>query len=272
MKHRIRGLGWLLCIAVAGILLSLSVDQDPIKSLITSPVIRLIAKLIGMGFSAGAGVFSYYRSEKRHLDTSVVQAREKARAHLADMLVSAIQNIFIGETPQTIRANIMLTEGDELHMLASANMDVFPDFKVHLRKGQGCAGLAWEQALSTSMNDCWRPVLATQAQLTRAQLRRRWNLSDDQVAKTSHILWILSIPLFMNAGNTRSFVGVLNFDGVHKPLRSPDRLRQPDFIGDCVAFGDNVVLVAGEAKLLPGLVDSRMRGRVRFRRPLLREV
>jgi hypothetical protein len=259
VKHRIRGLVVLVLIAVAGILISLFVDQEPIKSLLAWPVVRFVVKLVGMAFSAGAGVFSYYRSEKRHQDTSIVQAREKARVHLTDMLVSAIQNMFIGETPQTIRANIMLAEGDELHMLASANMDVFPDFKVHLRKGQGCAGLAWKRAVSTAMNDCWRPVLATQAQLTRAQLRRRWNLSDDQVGKTSHILWILSIPLFLNAGSTRSFVGVLNFDGVHKPLNSPHRLRHPDFIGACVAFGDNVIQVAGEAMLLPGQIDSRMR-------------
>jgi uncharacterized membrane protein YhhN len=87
VKQHIRGLGLLVFIAVASILISLSVDQEPIKSLLVWPVVRFVVKLVGMAFSAGAGVFSYYRSEKRHLDTSVVQAREKARVHLADMLV-----------------------------------------------------------------------------------------------------------------------------------------------------------------------------------------
>jgi hypothetical protein len=126
--------------------------------------------------------------------------------------------------------------------------------------------------VSASMNDCWRPVHATQAQLTRALLRRRWRLTDEQVARTSHILWILSIPLFLKAENVRRFVGILNFDGVHEALMSPQRLSQPDFIGECVAFGDNVVEVAADARLLPGQVDSRMRRRLLFKRPLLKEV
>ena len=145
----------------------------------------------------------------------------------------------------------MVVEHEELTMLASANMEVFPDYQLRLRRGQGCAGTAWERAVAASTYNFWRPVQATQTQLTKALLRRRWKLTEEQISRTAHILWILSIPLFFRVGSRREFAGVLNFDGVHEPLRSPHRLMQPDFIGQCVTLGDNLVDVAAAAGLLP---------------------
>lgn len=240
MRTRIKGLGWLITIALAGILASIAVDQDPLRTLIGSSVLRMTIKAVALAFSAGSGVFSYVRSEQRHAESSEKQARKESIESFEEMLLSAIQNLFVGEMTSTIRANVMLTSGEVLEMLASANMRIFPDYDVRLRKGQGCAGVAWEHAVQGSVDDFWKPLYASQTQLTVPQLKRRWHLSDDQIRLTRHILWILSIPLFRKSEAGRTFIGVLNIDGVHDPLQHPERLAQREFLGRCVAVGERI--------------------------------
>lgn len=159
---------------------------------------------------------------------------------------------------ETIRANVMVVSGNELRMLASASMLVFPDYRVRLRKGQGCAGVVWQNAVEGPINDCWKPVYITRAQLTAKLQKEKWRLTDEQILQTSHILWILSIPLFARKQGQRTFLGVLNYDGVHKPLKRPGRLSQSDFVGECVAMGERMAeVVSGQGALLLGQIDVR---------------
>ena len=183
-------------------------------------------------------------------------------ALLEATLVSSIQNLFVGELPQTIRANLMVVSGNELQMLAGSNMLVFPDFRVRLRLGQGCAGAAWEQAEGSSISDFWRPVVATSTDLTTRRQRDMWHLTEEQVRLTAHILWIVSIPLFTRSHGQLTFLGVLNFDGVHQQLRHADRLSRPDFLGQCAAVGERVAeVVSTSGSPLFGEIDPGARNR-----------
>jgi hypothetical protein len=126
-------------------------------------------------------------------------------------------------------------------MFCSANMKIFPDYQMQLGIGQGCAGVAWQKAISDPISECWRPVYAPRAQLTGGQLQSRWKLSSEQIRLTTHILWVLSIPLFRNDRGKREFLGVLNFDGVNAELSQPERLQESQFIGSCAAIGERIV-------------------------------
>lgn len=257
MPRRVRGLSLLLPIVALGVIASLALDLDVIKALIGSPAVRGVIKALALAFSAGSGVYSYIRSEQRHRDSSLSQERRDAMGRLEDTLASSVQNLFVGERPETIRANVMIASREELHMLASVNMLVFPDYKVRLRKGQGCAGVAWQQALDATVSDFWKPVVATSMDLTTGLKKDKWKLTEDQVLVTRHILWIVSIPLFRRSQGQRTFLGVLNFDGVHRPLEHPERLSQSDFMGQCAAIGERVAeVVSSQAALLLAQVDA----------------
>lgn len=178
--------------------------------------------------------------------------RKEALKRLEETLASAIQFLFVGEARDTIRANVMTVSGEDLRMLASVNMLVFPDHRMRLRRGKGCAGSAWARAVAGPIEDCWKPVYATETMLTPSLLKERWKLSDEQIAQTRHILWILSIPLFQRTERQRTFLGVLNFDGVHRALKDPGKLAEPDFIGRCVAMGETVAESVAELAALTG--------------------
>ncbi len=257
MHRRMRGVWPLLGIVGVGVAVTIAMDLDAAKKLITSVELRAGIKAFALAFSAGSGVYSYIRSEQRHLESSLKQERRDTIARLEDMLASSIQNLFVGERPETIRANVMIASREELHMLASVNMLVFPDYKVRLRKGQGCAGVAWQQALDAAVSDFWKPVVATSMDLTSSLKKGKWKLTEDQIQMTSHILWIVSVPLFRRSQGQRTFLGVLNFDGVHRSLEHPERLSQSDFMGQCAAIGERVAeAVSSQGALLPTQVDA----------------
>jgi len=166
-------------------------------------VLLIALKAAALVLAAGSGVFSYVRSEQRHRESAEARSRRDAMAELEATLFSCIQNLFVGERLPTIRANVMTAEEDELRMPASANMRVYSDYRVRLKKGQGCAGLAWQRAVDGPVAECAQPVYVPKAQLTTASLRRKWKLTEEQIRLTSHILWILSIPLFSKGGSQR---------------------------------------------------------------------
>ena len=262
MPSRIRGLWLLLPIIILGIGASLVVDLEFFKTFVTSTPVRILIKGIALALSSGAGVVSYVRSEQRHRESSREQQRREAVALLESTLASSIQNLFIGERPETIRANLMVAAGNELRMLAGCNMLVFPDSKVRLRKGQGCAGAAWQQAFDATISEFWRPVVAMTTDLTRRRKKDTWHLSDDQIRLTSHILWIVSIPLFRTRQGQRTFLGVLNFDGVHERLRNEVRLSNAEFLGECASVAERVaeIICSPPASLLTNIDASSRKG------------
>jgi hypothetical protein len=155
VSERTRGLRILLPLVAFGVIVSLAVDLDAVKAMIASSVVRAAIKVLGRMLSSGSGLYSYIRSEQRHRESSLRQERREALARLEGMLASSIQNLFVGELSYTIRANVMIVSGDELQMLAGANMLVFPDDKLRLRGRQGCAGVAWEHAVKGPIDECW---------------------------------------------------------------------------------------------------------------------
>jgi hypothetical protein len=90
------------------------------------------------------------------------------------------------------------------------------------------------------MNECWVPVYAPKAKLKTKSLKAMWNLTDSQVQATRHILWVLSVPIFYRNESEHRFLGILNFDGVGRPLRSPMRLEDLNLLGDFVALAERV--------------------------------
>ena len=143
----------------------------------------------------------------------------------------------------------MVLADERLRILAGANMKLFPDHDLTLAIDQGCAGVAWRQAIAGSINDCWKPVYAPDARLTPDHLERTWKLTQGQIDATRHVRWILSLPLFLKEGTGRRFLGVLNFDGVGEQLADPSRVEHNDFLGTCVAFGERIAEI---------LVDDRL--------------
>ena len=253
MRRGTPGIWPLLAVVTVGVTAAIAVDLDATKKLIVSAELRAGIKAIALLLSAGSGVFSYVRAEHRHHDSSLRQERRDAMARLEDTLASSVQNLFVGERPETIRANVMVVSKEELSMLASVNMLVFPDYKVRLRIGQGCAGVAWQQALDATVSDFWKPVVAASTDLTAGLKKVKWRLTEDQILLTRHILWVVSIPLFRKSQGQRTFLGVLNFDGVHRALKHPERLSQSDFMGQCAAIGERVAeLVASQESGLAG--------------------
>ena len=161
MARRVRGLKLLLPMVILGVAVSVAVDLDAVKALIGSPELRAAIKVVALAFSAGSGVYSYVRSEVRQNESSLEQERKEALKRLEETLASAIQYLFVGEGRDTIRANVMTVSGEELRVLASVNMLVFPDHKMRLRKGQGCAAQYGKKQLKglwkTSGSRCTPP-------------------------------------------------------------------------------------------------------------------
>ncbi len=240
MSKGLRTLFIIVPVALVGIVLSIAVDSDPVKATIASDLARLLIKSAALILAASPGIVSYARAEHRAGQALTAQAAREGVADLEDILVSAISILFDGEPTHHIRANVMLRIGEKLKMFCSANMKVFPDYQMELAKGQGCAGVAWEKAMGDPMSECWKPVYAPKTQLAAKQLRSRWNLSAEQIAMTTHILWVLSIPVFGKVGGRRDFLGVLNFDGVLADLQQSDIIREEKFIGTCVAVGERI--------------------------------
>jgi len=154
------------------------------------------------------------------------------------LLKAAIVRLFPGEDHAMIRANIMTVRDDHLGILCSLNMELYPDSEIQLSYGQGCAGAAWKRAFEAPMSERWVPVVALSARVTPKQLRERWGFTDDQISMTRRLLWVLSVPIFERQAGYSEFVGILNFDGVVKPLKRTSRLRDAALHKDSADLAD----------------------------------
>jgi hypothetical protein len=237
---------------------SILVDLEPIKTTLSSPILRVVIKSAALLLAASPGIVSFARAELRAEQGLAEKSAKEGIAELQNILVSAISILFDDEPMNHIRANVMLRIGDRLKMFCSANMAVFPDYQMELSKSQGCAGVAWERAVTVPISECWKPVFAPKTQLTTRQLRSRWKLSAEQIGMTSHILWVLSVPIFGNVRGRREFLGVLNLDGVVAELRHPDVIGKKEFIGSCVKVGERIAdHLLTECKAVLVRLDSR---------------
>ena len=162
-------------------------------------------------------LYSLYRAEARC-------AMSEALAKSKNLLEAAAKRLFQEEDLKNVRANFMLVEGKgserKLWIFASWNMDLWPDKDIRLLYGQGCAGVAWKRACEKGVREQWLPVVALPG-LYGEDLYKKWRLSGEQIEKTRHVSWILSVPVFIKDGNGHpQLIGVLNFDGIQNLSKS----------------------------------------------------
>jgi hypothetical protein len=220
--------------------------RDPLP-----PWLRLALTIASVGLAAVPGLYSFLRAEERAQSSEISRERREALDDLEQDLIAAITRLLPKEDLSRIRANVMVVREDRLHILAGANMRLYPDHDLTLGYDQGSAGVAWKRAIEAPMNECWRPLFAPNAQLTPAELRTRWSLDPEQIGRTRHVLWILSIPLFFKSRSGRAFLGILNFDGVNTPLERPGRLQERSFWGTAVTLAERIAEILVQDRLVP---------------------
>jgi len=223
---------WLpVILAAFGVVGNILLNTGLRDRLVQEPWLLLGLTAITLLCASVLPIVSFLRAESRY-------HRRESIGALQRLLAEAIRRIFPGEDPGRIRANVMTVQGDELAILSSVNMDLYPDLDVRWGYDQGCAGTAWKRASEAPMSERWVPVLAPNAQVSADDLTREWRLTKEQIQKTSHVLWVLSTPLFITEGEQSRFVGVLNFDGVSGDLSNMGRLRDESIHKDCADIGD----------------------------------
>lgn len=227
-----------LAIALVGILANLVLDYlTATGQLGPHHGLRFyVFRLLALAAAVFPGLFALARTEMRE---SARRRREQLDT-LTSVLEASVRRLFPDENPYLVRANVMLAEGDQLRVLCGWNMEAYPDSRMNLAYGQGAAGNVWKRATENPPSECWQPVYAPKAQLNRRSLKEKWLLGDEEIRNTSHILWILSTPLLHRQGESLRFLGVLNLDGVTRPLRSMEVFEDDRFHLHCVAVADHV--------------------------------
>jgi hypothetical protein len=236
---------WLVCVAALGILASVALEFLPCES--ASRFLRATLRFIAVLVAAVPALYSLHRSEQRAAkadENRLIAEEERTRAEAASaiqrLLVAAITILFRDEAPEAIRSNFMLADQGYLTVLIGTDtVKLYGDDRLKWAIDQGCCGAAWAQAVTASPMDDWKPVIAPSVSPARAAT---WNMTREQVRGTPHILWVVSIPVFHKSasGETRTFLGVLNFDGVQRPLKNPGRIEEHSFIGECATFAETI--------------------------------
>lgn len=225
-------------VALAGVLANAALSTSWGASLGLPPILSDLLRIASLAAAAIPGLYALARAENRYEQAERARSRRKALDDLRAMLTAAVKRLFPREDPSRIRANVMIVDGTELAILTSVNMELYPDAAIRLDYGQGCAGAAWRRACEAAMSDRWAPVLARNARLDPSALRDQWHLCDELIASTTHVLWVLSVPIFYTQGAASDLVGVLNFDGVSAMLDNPAHLEDPQLHKDCADIAE----------------------------------
>jgi len=200
--------------------------------------IRVIMRFVASAAPMGIALYSLSLAARR---AQAAESREEKRRKEADTerretirfrmlnelsatLEATVSRLFPGEAQSNIRANVMLIRNRRLRPVCSWNMRAYPDRELEFQKGQGICGVVWKLVAEGNVNKLWTPRYASIKKMPRSTLKDRYGLTPDQLAKTKHILWILSVPLFSQKDDSLSFIGVLNLDGVNALLKEPGRL------------------------------------------------
>ena len=246
---RLRAVPLLILIVLVGIAANLIVEYAA-RQRQDWPAWIYLARAVALGAIAFPAVYAFYEADRRSKAAEAARRKSEGQDYLRGVLESTIRILFPSEKLTFIRANVMVVDGDELKVLCGWNMEAFPDSRLSLKYGQGVAGKVWKRAQENPMNECWLPVYAPNAQLEKEELATRWHLGEEVVRLTSHIIWILSTPLFFREGRTWTFLGVWNLDGVERRLDLMDVLEDPEFHLKCVAAAENIAAVIAERGLL----------------------
>ena len=237
---------WLVFVAPVVVLVgSIALESLPCSS--SSVHLRLLLRSVAVLFAAVPGVYSFIRAEQRARAAAVkASAVDEERTFLLAfdkvqrILIGAIQELLVGEDAGRIRANVMVEEGSTLGVYVGTDlMRLYGDDMLRWEKGQGCCGVAWEQAVAGPADEDWKPVIAPTVSMSPHELRVRWHLTEAQIRLTSHVRWVVSVPIFYKEGDSRIFLGVLNFDGLES-LKREERLDENEFLGVCGRLADSL--------------------------------
>jgi hypothetical protein len=247
-----------LIIAALGVVGSIVLDTS-LADFITNPIVLVTLKIIGIVAAVFPTAYSlildelrdkesearyqesekrYRSAEQRYQEVEIERRKREALDELRDYFRAAIVRLFTGEDNNTIRANIMVVNLQELVILCSINMEFCKDFDIHLQYGQGCAGEAWKRATKKPISECWVPVLAPKTNLSQKDLYEKWHFTDDLIEKTKDVLWVISTPIFYHVDSKMQFIGILNFDGVGSNLKNPKRLEDISLHKDCADIAE----------------------------------
>jgi len=229
---------WLpLCLSCAIVVINVALFTKWGNWLNFSEQGRDFLKVILWLISLAPPLYALYRAE-----TSCAMSETLTKSK--ELLEAAVKRLFEDEDLRNIRANYMVIDkkGDEkkLRIFASWNMDLYPDKDIRLYYGQGCAGVAWKRACEEGVREQWLPVVAPPG----GALHKKWGLSEEQAKKTKHVMWVLSVPVFIkNRRGNPQLIGVLNFDGVQN-LKNPGYLEMEQTHKDAAdiaeAFGNEI--------------------------------
>lgn len=129
-----------------------------------------------------------------------------ALAPLERHLETSAKDVFGENNLGGVRANIMLVRRRRLKMICSWNIMSPREKEMKWKRGQGCAGQAWQNAVDRPVAEMWKPTVAPN--LADADLST-WGLDGERQDVTNAIRWIVSTPMFEGSGKV---IGILNYD------------------------------------------------------------
>jgi hypothetical protein len=245
---------WII-FAVSGLGILSAVALESLPDSATTANVRGLLRLLATLAAAVPGLYGLLRAEGR-AESAARQAQEaeaESKWNLAyntvkSALIAAIPYLFPKEDPGNIRANIMVEDEGLLSPYVFTDlMRLDGDSNVAWRKGEGCCGAAWQQALVPPIGDQWRPVIAPTIKANTA--RTRWGLTSDQLRQTRHVKWVVSVPMFYAETGVSTFVGILNFHGI-AALRNSGRLDENDFLGTAARLATSLAQMLVEEELV----------------------
>jgi len=197
------------------------------------------ARVIALVAASVPGLFGLFLASYRYEKSERERQRREDIDYMQTLLEGSVRRLFPSENLSLIRANIMVAREGELKVLAQWNMEAYPDSRMSLVIGKGVAGKVWERATVGKVDaSSVQPLYAPNAQLTRRALKKKWKLNDDEIEMTRHILWIFSTPIIIRQGESMTFQGVFNLDGVSAYLNNMTVFGTSDFQGNSLTTAE----------------------------------
>src|SRR5207302_7245300 len=111
------------------------------------------------------------------------------------------------------RANVMLVDGDVLRMAYQTPGYLQGEEALEWRRGEGCAGRAWETGQRTLAPNEDSP-LPTPEDAHHAS--RPWGMTPEQIVNSNQVRAVVSVPIFLEEDPSR-VVAVFNLDDTLPP-------------------------------------------------------
>src|SRR5260221_1049301 len=127
-----------------------------------------------------------------------------------------VETAQIGDFKASIRVNVMLAQwnwvGRHFFQYYQYQMDGYPDANLHFCTKKGLCGEVFHKRKS-------EVIYADLRQLTRADAKRIYHFTDDEINASEHVKAVVCVPLFrkrrtLRGTNHDKYYGVLNIDAL----------------------------------------------------------